>query len=67
MQNYNYSVSDIMLYNKKHDSDVANPISLLRKRRRELLDTNYDHVGEAFLIEQVRTIFLILRNLCYIR
>ncbi|KRX08359.1 Armadillo-type fold [Pseudocohnilembus persalinus] len=64
LENYNYPVSQIILHNYKNKIEVS-PLQMLQKRKRENIGATYDEVGEVQLLEQIRTIFQILRNICF--
>ena len=64
IENYNYKVSDILIFQQKKGIEIS-PIELLKKRRKEYISQVYDVVAEINLLEQVRTVFQILRNLSY--
>jgi hypothetical protein len=50
LENYNFSVADIMLYNFKQNKEVS-PLKLLQKRKREGVEKMYEIVAEVHLIE----------------
>lgn len=53
-----------MLFNATKKID-ASPIVYLRNKMKENVDNLKEIVGEVFLLEQVRMIFLILRNFSF--
>jgi hypothetical protein len=62
LENYNFPVCEIMTMSKEK------PLELLRKRRFiELIEGTYEKNAECKLLEKVRSLFTVLRNLSMIR
>ncbi|KAL4509398.1 hypothetical protein ABPG72_018329 [Tetrahymena utriculariae] len=64
LDNYNFPICDIVLFNSQKKKEVS-PIVFLRKRKRYNVENLKEMAGEVYLLEQTRTIFLILRNFSF--
>jgi hypothetical protein len=66
LENFNYNIAEILSSEKK--DRIFSPIEMRRKERnKDIIRLKYDEVSEVQLIEQIRTILLIIRNMSYIK